>query len=469
MKTNILPPDDFIETFISKVENMVGDNLKVEAELASVEHPIETLINAQLFITEILHQGYPDYWDKDEHDKLRQLGGRPTFKYSEWIAEFKDLNLKERLRDELTEQIDLGDGDYDVTQDHDSSLWRVSDWLDSEYFMSFDHFNDRNVACVALAQVWVIVIWLKRFAPNHSRALEIFSFNIYHKLGFWISPWYSDHWSENWYVSNSDKSLDERDHILSQMSKQEQYRFVSTLECIKRLGFGFDALETGTLERKVSSQVFEEARKKFEKRKPAHVDDKLLNEVTDILEGINDGVGVGVGCVATFMSGKPKRERERSYVGRVRCEKTGDLLKEGTLIIKYENAKTEVAYKAIVRELNEKLVPYGFTYRSKKKGTEKDLFQCHPKVQEFIKLWPAETLSEHEWQETLQPAKSNSKTKAKPKPKLIGKKQKYWFFHGRTNDKANGKKIAKWLIDNLTTEVIEKFVREWKRANKKAA
>ena len=62
-------------------------------------------------------------------------------------------------------------------------------------------------------------------------------------------------------------------------------------------------------ENKVAEKsVFEEARKKFEKRKPAHVDDKLLNELTEILESINEGAGIGVGCVATFLDGKPKQE-----------------------------------------------------------------------------------------------------------------------------------------------------------------
>ena len=58
MNEDILPKSDFIETFVADVENKVGDNLKIVSELASIEHPIETIINARIFITEILLQGY---------------------------------------------------------------------------------------------------------------------------------------------------------------------------------------------------------------------------------------------------------------------------------------------------------------------------------------------------------------------------------------------------------------------------
>ena len=202
-------------------------------------------------------------------------------------------------------------GREDVYVHENTPVWHLAGWLDKEHFMSFDHFNDRQVACVALGQIYTILDWMLRFAPDHSQSIDLFMVNLYHKIWFWISPWWAPEQGEvNFFNKHRDLNMDQRDDLFAKMSKTEQYKYISTIDLIKKLGFGFNSFDggVGPLEQKVSKSVFEEARKKFKKAKPAHIDDALLNELTEMLEGINDGAGIGVGCVATFISGKPKQE-----------------------------------------------------------------------------------------------------------------------------------------------------------------
>jgi hypothetical protein len=453
MKDKLLPNSDFLEAFVADVETRVGDNLKVIADLASIEHPIETIINSEHFITEVLHEAYPAYWSSPEDEEnLKKNGPRPRFSFKEWIDDFSELTLPERLREASTEVHEYTNGEVDVYHHEDTPIWELTNWLSEEHFLSFDHFNDRQVSCVALGQIYAVLDWLLRFAPNHSTAIDMYMVNIYHKLWFWISPWWNaSDGRYNWFDENKDLSLDDRDQLLAKLPKKDQYKYISTLECTKRLGFGFTET-TGPSEKKVTESLFEEARKKFEKRKPAHVDDKLLNELTDILESINEGAGIGVGCVATFLSGKSKPIKSTTKN------------EDGSFTHKYRNAKSDIAYKEIARACDISLVPTGRTPRTKKGKKEKGVIEkkhiCHPKCQEFIELWPKPVgkdkeggaISEHDWYEKPEKGKEI--------------KRKYWFFHGRTNDRANGKDVAKWLIKTLSVEAVEKFVRQWNRIGK---
>ena len=183
MKEDILPNSDFIETFVADVETRSATTLKVIADLASIEHPIETIITPELFITEILHEGYPAYWSSPEHEKKTSWnnGPRPKFAFKEWIEDFNE-GFPTRLQESMTEVHEYSDGTrcYLCPRKYTrmGSKFLVG-W--TKDFLSFDHFNDRQVACVALGQIYAVLDWLYRFAPDHSAAIDLFKVNIYHK------------------------------------------------------------------------------------------------------------------------------------------------------------------------------------------------------------------------------------------------------------------------------------------------
>ena len=81
-------------------------------------------------------------------------------------------------------------------------------------------------------------------------------------------------------------------------------------------------------------------------------------------------------------------------------------------------------------------------------GRSRSLHICHPKVQEFIQLWEA--------------ILRKIGFELKPEKEELGS-EKYSMPHGRTNKRANGKKVAKWMIENFTIDELEKYVRQWNR------